>query len=219
MKKIVFNILILISLILPIKIYSKNTVDALESIDTNKLNNITLNYSYDNQEINDVNVKIYFIASISNDFQYKLEYNFKDYNINFNEMKTNEDLNILKDTLESYIIADNIKEKESYYIKKNKVEINDLKPGLYFIKTDKVTNNKSYLIFDNILINVPNLSIDGTWDYEIDIIPKIEEKIIINEEDNPNTGDNISIYFYLLILSILGIVSLIVSFLLKRKNS
>jgi len=304
MKKIILSILILISLILPIKIYSKNTVDALESIDTNKLNNITLNYSYDNQEINDVNVKIYFIASISNDFQYKVEDNFKDYNINFNEMKTNEDLNILKDTLESYIKADNIKETKKFNIKDNKVEIKDLKPGLYLIETDEINTEKYTLSFEPFLINLPDLN-DGYWNYNVNVYPKAlasypnyrtieytvikqwqdnkenrpnkidieiykdgnivyneilsldnnwtfkwetiddgskwnvvernvpnnysvsilnkdKQFIIINtsnNEKNPQTLDNINLYFYLLIGSFIGLISLIIVLILNKKKA
>ena len=304
MKKIILSTLILISLILPIKIYSKNTVDALESIDTNKLNNITLNYSYDNQEINDVNVKIYFIASISNDFQYKVEDNFKDYNINFNEMKTNEDLNILKDTLESYIKADNIKETKKFNIKDNKVEIKDLKPGLYLIETDEINTEKYTLSFEPFLINLPDLN-DGYWNYNVNVYPKAlasypnyrtieytvikqwqdnkenrpdkidieiykdgnivyneilsldnnwtfkwetiddgskwnvvernvpnnysvsilnkdKQFIIINtsnNEKNPQTLDNINLYFYLLIGSFIGLISLIIVLILNKKKA
>lgn len=303
MKKIILSILILISLILPIKIYSKNTTDALELIDTNKLNNITLNYSYDNQEISDVNVKIYFIASISNDFQYKVEDNFKDYNINFNEMKTNEDLNILKDTLESYIKADNIKETENFNIKDNKVEIKNLKAGLYLIETDEINTEKYTLSFEPFLINLPDLN-DGYWNYDVNVYPKAgsyipkyetieytvikqwqdnkenrpnkidieiykdgnivynemlsldnnwtfkwktiddgskwnvvernvpsnynvsilnEDKqfIIINTsntEENPQTLDNINLYFYLLIVSFIGLISLIIVLILNKKK-
>ena len=304
MKKIILSTLILISLILPIKIYSKNTSDALELIDTNKLNNITLNYSYDNQEINDVNVKIYFIASISNDFQYKVEDNFKDYNINFNEMKTNEDLNILKDTLESYIKADNIKETKKFNIKDNKVEIKDLKPGLYLIETDEINTEKYTLSFEPFLINLPDLN-DGYWNYNVNVYPKAlasypnyrtieytvikqwqdnkenrpkkidieiykdgnivyneilsldnnwtfkwetiddgskwnvvernvpnnysvsilnkdKQFIIINtsnNEKNPQTLDNINLYFYLLIGSFIGLISLIIVLILNKKKA
>lgn len=304
MKKIILSTLILISLILPIKIYSKNTSDAKELIDTNKLNNITLNYSYDNQEINDVNVKIYFIASISNDFQYKVEDNFKDYNINFNEMKTNEDLNILKDTLESYIKADNIKETENFNIKDNKVEIKNLKAGLYLIETDEINTEKYTLSFEPFLINLPDLN-DGYWNYDVNVYPKAlasypnyrtieytvikqwqdnkenrpdkidieiykdgnivynetlslnnnwtfkwktiddgskwnvvernvpinynvsilnEDKqfIIINTsntEENPQTLDNINLYFYLLIGSFIGLISLIIVLILNKKKA
>lgn len=209
----------LISMMIPTNVNAISTDSATEVIDLTKNSNITLNYNYDNMNLDNTNVKIYFIASITSDLKYQLNDNFLEISEILEDIKNEDKWGYIKEKLNTYIISNNIEETNYMNIYNNKVIIKDLKPGLYFIKTDKVTNNKSYLIFDNILINAPNLSIDGTWDYEIDIIPKIEEKIITNEEDNPNTGDNISIYFYLLILSILGIVSLIVSFLLKRNNS
>ena len=33
-------------------------------------------------------------------------------------------------------------------------------------------------IFDNFLINIPNLDADGYWNYEVNIYPKIEQYII-----------------------------------------
>ena len=209
----------LISMIIPINVNAISTDSATEVIDLTKNSNIILNYNYDNIILDNTGVKIYFVASINSDLKYQINNNFLEISEILEGIKDEDEWNDIKEKLNTYIISNNIKETNYMNIYNNKVIIKDLKPGLYFIKTDKVNNNESYLIFDNILINVPNLSIDGAWNYEIDIIPKIEEKIIINEEDNPNTGDNISIYFYLLILSILGIVSLIVSFLLKRNNS
>lgn len=206
-------------MMIPTNVNAISTDSATEVIDLTKNSNITLNYNYDNMNLDNTGVKIYFIASITSDLKYQLNDNFLEVGEILEDIKNEDKWNYIKEKLNTYIISNNIKETNHMNIYNNKVIIKDLKPGLYFIKTDKVADNKSYLIFDNILINVPNLSIDGTWNYEIDIIPKIEEKIITNEEDNPNTGDNISIYFYLLILSILGIVSLIVSFLLKRNNS
>lgn len=209
----------LISIMIPINVNAISTDSATEIIDLTKNGNITLNYNYDNMNLDNTGVKIYFVASITNDLKYQLNDNFLEVWEILEGIKNEDKWNDIKEKLNTYIISNDIKETNYMNIYNNKVIIKDLKPGLYFIKTDIVTNNESYLIFDNSLVNVPNLSIDGTWNYEIDIIPKIEEKIIANEEDNPNTGDNISIYFYLLILSILGIVILIVSFLLKRKNS
>lgn len=215
----IFKIILitLISMMIPINVNAISTDSAIEVIDLTKNSNITLNYNYDNMNLDNTGVKIYFIASITSDLKYQLNVNFLEVGEILEDIKNEDKWDYIKEKLNNYIISNNIEETNYMNIYNNKVIIKDLKPGLYFIKTDKVNNNESYLIFDNILINVPNLSIDGTWNYEIDIVPKIEEKIIINEEDNPNTGDNISIYFYLLILSSLGIVSLIVSFIFKRK--
>lgn len=306
MKKIILNMLILVSLIIPLDVFAKMTSDCKELIDINRLTNLTLNYSYDDYNFDDVSVKLYYIASINKDFDYQLESEFKDYSIIINGIKTHEEWDILKQTLESYIKADNIKELESYSIKDNKVEIENLKAGLYFIETEKIDKEDYTLLFDSFLLNMPDLNEDGYWNYDVDVYPKaqsftpkyeivnytvtkewkddkenrpqsidveiykdgevisnqilsssnnwtydwetvddgsiwtvIERNvpdgykvsilnsgrnfIIVNtssnyEESNPQTLDNINLYFYLLIISLIGLVLGIISLFLNNKK-
>lgn len=306
MKKIILNMLILVSLIIPLDVFAKMTSDSKELIDIDKVTNLTLNYSYDDYNFDDVSVKIYYIASINEDFDYQLESEFKDYNISINGIKTHEEWNILKQTLESYIKVDNIKELESYSIKDNKVEIQNLKTGLYFVETEKIDKEDYTLLFDSFLLNIPDLNEDGYWNYDVNVYPKaqsftpkyeivnytvtkewkddkknrpqsveveiykdgevisnqilsssnnwtyewetvddgsvwtIVERnvpdgynvsilnsgrnfIIVNtssnyEESNPQTLDNINLYFYLLIISFIGLVLGIISLFLNNKK-
>ena len=170
MKKILLNMLILLILIIPLGVCAKNTSDAKELIDINKFTNLTLNYNYDNYDFSDVNIKLYYIASITEDFGYQLETDFDGYGINANDIKTTEEWNILKQTLESYIKANNIKELQRYAINDNKVEIENLKVGLYFIETERINTEDYTLLFDSFLLNLPDLTEDGYWNYEV--IPK-----------------------------------------------
>lgn len=174
MKKIILNMLILVSLIIPLDVFAKMTSDSKELIDINRLSNLTLNYSYDDYNFDDVSVKLYYIASINKDFNYQLESEFKDYSISINGIKTHEEWDILKQTLESYIKADNIKELGNYSIKGNKVEIQNLKAGLYFIETEKIDKEDYTLLFDSFLLNMPDLNEDGYWNYDVDVYPKAQ---------------------------------------------
>jgi len=171
MRKIILN-LFLVIVSIPLIVCAKNTFDALEKIDTDKLTNLEINYNYDNYEFNDISVKIYYIASIDENFQYNLENDFKKYNINLNRMKTNDNFNVLKSTLESYIKADNIKELHEYFIKNNKINMNDLKAGLYLIETEKIIEENYTLLFDSFLLNIPDLNELGYWNYDVKVFPK-----------------------------------------------
>lgn len=194
MKKIILNIFFLISLLIPPCVSAKLTSDAKELIDINKSSNITLKYNYDDYEFNDVNVKLYRIAAITEDFQYELEDEFKDYEININGIKTNDEWDNLKQTLEAYIKADNILELENYLIKENTVEIKNLKVGLYLIETEVIDTEDYILSFNSHLIHIPNLNDDGYWNYDIEIYPKsniftpkyekVEYTVIKQWEDN-----------------------------------
>lgn len=175
MKKILITIIILINLIKPANVFALSTTLAKEEINNNTNCNVTLNYYYDDYNFDNTNVKIYHIASITKDFQYNLSSKFSSYPIKINGLKTDVELNTLKQTIDSYIIADNIEELASYSITNNQVNINNLKPGLYFIKTNKIDTKDYTLIFDSFLLNLPELTSDGTWNYNLEVYPKIEE--------------------------------------------
>ncbi len=178
MKKILIIIMMFfIGVIIPIKIFSLSTVDAQEKIDVNRGCNLTLNYYYEDYNINNINVKIYYVASVTEDFQYQLSSNFSKYSVKINGLTTEQEWQILKQTLNSYIEADQILETESTLIKDNKVSKFNLKPGLYLIKTEKIENEEYILSFDSFLINVPFLNDDGIWNYDINVYPKAEEYI------------------------------------------
>ena len=175
MKKILITIIILINLIKPANVFALSTTLAKEEINNNTNCNVTLNYYYDDYNFDNTNVKIYHIASITKDFQYNLSSKFSSYPIKINGLKTDVELNTLKQTIDSYIIADNIEELASYSITNNQVNINNLKPGLYFIKTNKIDTKDYTLIFDSFLLNLPELTSNGTWNYNLEVYPKIEE--------------------------------------------
>ena len=197
MKKILITIIILINLIKPANVFALSTTIAKEEINNDTNCNVTLNYYYDDYNFDNTNIKIYHIASITKDFQYNLSSKFSSYPIKINGLKTDVELNTLKQTIDSYIIADNIEELASYSIVNNKVNINNLKPGLYFIKTNKIDTKNYTLIFDSFLLNLPELTSDGTWNYNLEVYPKIEEYTPKYEDitytvtkewiDNPNT--------------------------------
>lgn len=299
--------IILISLLIPFNVYAISTTEAKEKIDLNKECSLTLNYYYDDYTFDDINVEIYYIASVTSDFRYQLSSNFLEYPIKINGIKTESEWTVLEETLNAYIEADDINPTFSRKIENNVVKLTKLKAGLYFIKAD-IINTKDYTLkFDSFLISVPNLNEDGSWNYELDINPKAEEYIkkyekvnytvikewidngekrpnsvdieiykngslietkvltsdnnwsytwttdddgsewtvvernvpygyevsiqtrnrnfiIVNTDPNskggnPDTGDNIKLYMYLFIGSFIGIILLVISSFIKKKNS
>lgn len=209
-KKIISMILIwlsLLSFIMPKEVIASSTVDALCEIDTSKKGSLLLNYSYDDYELDDTNVKIYKIASVQKDFQYQLSDDFSDYPININGITSDLEWNILENTINSYIVADGIKEFATYSINDNFLQIENLEVGLYFVKTEKIDKEDYSLIFDNFLLSVPNLGDDGYWAYDVSIYPKVESYIpkyeqvnytVIKEwrDDKENRPDSVDIDIY-----------------------
>ena len=207
MKRILTIIMLMIMVLI-------NPINVNAKVDDYNLKNssITLKYYYDDYNFDNINTKLYFIADLTDDLEYQLSSNFSNYSLNINDLTNDNQLRFLKDTIDTYIINDNIKETVFQTIKNNTINFTNLKPGLYFIKTNKYSNKGYSYIFDTSLINVPTLTEDGEWIYDINIYPKIEKQI----NDNPDTGDNINLYIYLLIGSFIGIIVLIGSYIFKK---
>jgi len=175
MKKFLSLIFVLINLFIPLNTYA-NTSKANELINDEKENNLTINYSYDDYKFDKKEVKLYLIANIKSDFKYELTQEFKNYPISLNNIKENDEWNTIKETIDSYIISDNIKETKSSLIENNQVSFNNLQSGLYLIKTDTIKNDNYTLISDSIILNLPSLE-NGKWNYETSIYPKTYEFI------------------------------------------
>ena len=195
------------TLIIPINVNALSTADAIEGIDINKESNLTLNYYYDDYEFDNTNVEIYYIASVTTDFRYELSSDFLSYPIKINGIKTENEWTILEQTLNAYIEADSIEATFSKTIDKNTVALTNLKPGLYFVKTEKIDTKDYTLIFDNFLISIPALNEDGTWNYNVDVYPKALEYIpkyekvnytIVKEwiDDGKNRPESVDVEIY-----------------------
>ncbi len=183
MKKLLINIIfIFITFIIPSNIYAISTKDAKELIDINKLGSLTINYSYDNYHFDKTNVSIYYIASVTTDFKYQLSSDFMNYPVKINGINSDEEWNILKQTLNSYIEVDNINETIKESIKANTVLIKNLKPGLYLVKTNKINTDNYQLLFDSFLISIPNLEENGQWNYDVTVYPKAKSYLPKYEE-------------------------------------
>jgi len=305
-KKLVSILLILISIVIPYNVYAISTTEAKEEINLSEDCNLALNFIYEDYEFNDVDVNIYYIASVSNDYRYQLVNDLMEYPIKINGIKTDLEWNSLEEVIDSYILADNIEPTLSEVVIDNKIMLSDLEAGLYFIKIDKIDTDDYTLLFDSFLINLPELIEDGTWNYEVEVYSKAESyepkyddieytivkewvddgknrprsieveiyddgdlydtiilssdnnftykfitkddgsefnvleknvpdgyKVSISNNDktfiimnidpnskggNPHTYDDIKLYFYLLIGSVLGLVLLLISLIMKKKN-
>lgn len=171
MKKLIINILLVLTFILPVKINALSTADAKEII-VNKNGSLNLEYKYDDYIINSGDVKLYYIASVTYDYQYSLVGDFQELPIEINGIKEIDEWNILEDTITSYVIADGISETSSAVINNNKVYFEDLKTGLYLVITDTIEAETYSLSFDPFIISVPNLMEDGTWNYDVYSCPK-----------------------------------------------
>jgi len=178
MKKSLITLMLLLIKLIPIKnVSATSTIISKEKIDITRDCSLTLEYNYDEEQLDNINLKIYYIASVTEDYQYELSSNFSNYPVKINGIKTTDEWTTLESTLNAYIIADAIEANLSISNQKNKLVIQNLKPGLYFIQTKKIKTETATMIFDSFLIQLPNLTQTGDWDYNVYAYPKIEEYI------------------------------------------
>lgn len=169
--------------------YASSTTDAVEpiSITTNCTLNTT--YTYSGEYFSDLEVKLYKIANVSSDFQYTYTDDFSDCTLSLNGIQSNSEWDVIRSTLEAYIIANSI---NPYTVEKTDsfgtARFNDLKPGLYFISEVRVTQNGFRYYFSSALTALPTLNVaDNTWNYTSNVMPKPDTDHSSDSDDTQYT--------------------------------
>ena len=109
-----------------------STLDAAEFISPEKDCSLILSYRYDGAALKDVPVKLYRIADVSADFQYSLTSPFAASGLVLNGIQTVGEWNVIRSTLETYILANDIEETLSSVTDRTGcARFEGLKPGLY----------------------------------------------------------------------------------------
>ncbi len=149
-----------------------STTDAVEPIDVNQECSLTLSYAHDGTVVADAAVKLYQIAEVSADFQYAAVEPFGSYGLALNGIKSNDEWNVVRSTLEAHITADKIAPDQTAKTdSEGLVCFKALKPGLYLAVVG-VTEQPFF--FDSALVSLPSLGADGMWQYQVEVASKAE---------------------------------------------
>ena len=161
-----------------------STTDASEPINVNAECTLTLSYTCDGTAFEDVSLKVYKVADVSSDFQYKLTSSFEKSALILNGVRTNGEWDVIRSTLEAHVVAENI---AADAIAKTDSEgivcFEDLKPGLYLAVVGTVTQEDITCFFDSALVALPGLNTEGVWEYQVtvasksELIPPIDDEI------------------------------------------
>ena len=162
-------------LLTPCYIQATSTTEASEPINIEQECALTLSYTCDGTAFIDVPVKLYNIADVSVDFQYTLTSSFTQTGLALNGMQSTDEWNVIRSTLEAYILADNI---EADIVAKTdlsgQVHFASLKPGLYLAVVGTVIQEELNCYFDSALVALPGLGTDGLWQYQVSVASKSE---------------------------------------------
>ena len=159
--------------LLPQTVYAASTTDAVSPISTANNCSLTVSYRYDSKLFSDVPVNLYQIADVSADFQYTLTSDFASSGLDLNGIRSQAEWNVIRDTLEAKILANNIEADSSAKTSENgQVHFPILNPGLYMISAAEVVEEDFTYLFEATLISIPSLSSDGSWQYDVSAVPK-----------------------------------------------
>ncbi len=161
--------------LIPCQVQAASTSDAKEPISTNENCSLTISYCSGGIAFSELPVNLYKIADVSADYQYTLTSSFEKSKLILNGIQTVGEWNVIRSTLETYILANDItagfNAKTDF---EGKASFDALKPGLYLAITERIIQDETTYVFDSALIALPGLVADGLWQYQVDVTSKSE---------------------------------------------
>ena len=155
------------------QVQAASTTDAKESISTEQDCSLTISYCSGGIAFSGLPIRLYKIADVSADFQYTRTAPFEKSNLILDGIQTVDEWNVIRSTLETYILANEVAPHlNSITDMGGKASFDSLKPGLYLAITDHAVQNEITYVFDSALIALPDLGVDGLWQYQIEVVSK-----------------------------------------------
>ena len=171
-------------LYLPLRAQAISTSEAKELILTDKNCSLTISYCSNGIAFEILPVKLYKIADVTNDCTYTLTSSFEESNLIINGIQTVGEWNIVRSTLEAYILANEVTaDFNTVTDAEGKASFDALKPGLYLATTERIVQDEAIYVFTAALISLPGLSSDGLWQYNVDVSAKCE---IFSSSEEPS---------------------------------
>ena len=159
--------------VLPCQALAVFTTDAIEPIAIEKECSLSIYYGYEGTAFSNQSVKLYKVADVSADAQYTLTAPFAASGLILNGIQTQGEWNVIRSTLETQILADNIAPtKTAQTNASGQALFTQLTPGLYVASAVEVTQDDVTCSFDSALVALPGLETDGLWRYQVAVAAK-----------------------------------------------
>lgn len=160
-------------LLLPVTVYAYSTTDAKDPISLTEECSLSLDYALGEVAFADVAVKLYKVATVSQDYQYTITQDFAPVELRLNGIKSQSEWDTVRSTLESYIAANNIAATaEAVSDETGKVRFEKLETGLYYVPAVTATDNGFCYYFASAIVSLPNLDGEGNWNYSVAVNTK-----------------------------------------------
>jgi hypothetical protein len=152
-----------------------STEEAIEPLQPEKECTLTLGYCCDGIAFENVQVKLYKIAEVQENLYYYLTDLFADTELVLNGIRTTGEWNVVRYTLEAFILAHNIPADRTAMTDANgRVCFEALETGMYLAVAGQVCQEGLSYYFDSALVALPGLGTDGRWQYQVEVNAKAE---------------------------------------------
>lgn len=149
------------------------TSDAAEPISTRQECTLTLIYGSGDTRLEDLEVSLYQIASVSADAIYTPGASFDTAGLVLNGVRSVGEWDMIRSTLDAYILANALKADETAATDQDgQILFPDLEPGLYLITSGYGEQDGWQYFFDSALVALPGLDEHGLWQYAVTVTPK-----------------------------------------------
>lgn len=172
---VIFFVLCFCLVFMPFYVQAASTTNASEPINKNQDCVLTLSFAHEGTTFENVSVGLFKIADVTSDFRYTLTSTFESTNLILNGIQSNGEWNVIRNTLETYIHADNIEANRDAISDSNgQVCFEALEVGLYLAVVGDVVQGEEIYIFDSTLVALPGQDVDGNWQYQVTVSSKSE---------------------------------------------
>lgn len=171
MKNSTKIILVLSTVLLLVSALSVNIL----AVDTSQDGSITIDYTYNNNPLDDVHFRVYQVAKLGEDGLYALTSDFQDFELDFYQLEYTSYWIEAKNSLENYIDYQMLTPTHEFLTDDaGNYDLDDLQLGLYYIVADFADDGFYYYYSEPIMIFVGQFDEDeNKWLYEFIIRPKV----------------------------------------------
>ena len=160
---------------MPCHTYGASTSDMAESVDTDRECRLTVAYAYNGTPFANTTVRLYKIADVSSNYNYTATPSFEGLGLVLNGLRTVGEWNVIRSTLEAYIISHSLEADNSQVTNQNgEACFESLQTGLYLALLDQPIQDDTRFVFDSALISLPDIDEGGYLRYEVDAVAKCE---------------------------------------------
>ncbi len=199
MKKCISLAISIVMLIL--LCFSSMVTASAESAELQKESSLTLVYKQDEIAYEGLDIQIYRVAGVKNDYSFHLVDAFAKYPVNIYDVKSQAEWRNITETLTAYTVADAIMPTATGKTDATgTVKFEELLPGMYLTLGVRYESEGEIVIFENFLTVIPRQTENAAngYDYDVTAYPKCEKfvptpdeityKVVKQWKDGGNSG-------------------------------